>query len=226
MKQMNAGLSQESLKLIACITMLVDHIGAIFFPGIMGLRIIGRISFPLYCFLLVEGAHHTHDPKKYTLRLLFGALLAELPFDLAFSGGVDCSSCSVMVTLFFGYLSILVLRKGRGLLHFAVIGLICLLVEYLRTDYGAVGIAIILLFEVTRGIPRGKLWQLAGLSVLCWSGHAVPFGPFQIPIQLFAVFAILPTCIYTGRKVTRSKAVQWGFYLFYPVHLLILGLLK
>lgn len=226
MKKTGAGLSQEGLKLIACITMLIDHIGAIYFMGVTELRIIGRISFPIYCFLLVEGGKHTRDPKKYGLRLLIGVLLAELPFDLAFSGSLNFDSCSVMVTLLFGYLSIVAWRNGKGALRFAVIGLLCLLAEFLRTDYGAIGIAIILLFDLTREIPYGKLWQTGGLAVLCWSGYSVSVGLLRIPIQFFAVLAMIPISLYNGRKVTHSKAVQWGFYLFYPAHLLILSLLK
>ena len=97
------GLSQESLKLIACITMLLDHIGATLvlrmvqgmpmpndqYRQLVGIyyafRIIGRIAFPIFCFLLVEGAYRTRNPKKYGLRLFIGMLLSEIPFDLAFS---------------------------------------------------------------------------------------------------------------------------------------------
>ena len=80
------GLPQEGLKLIACITMLIDHIGAVFFPSLILLRIIGRLSFPIYCFLLAEGAAHTKHAPRYALRLLLCALISELPYDLAFSG--------------------------------------------------------------------------------------------------------------------------------------------
>ena len=73
------GVSQESLKLIACVTMLIDHIGALFFPYALWLRIIGRISFPIYCFLLAEGVHHTHSPLTYGLRLLLVALIQKYP---------------------------------------------------------------------------------------------------------------------------------------------------
>ena len=226
MKHLKTGISQEGLKLIACLTMLIDHIGAIFFPGMTSLRIIGRISFPIYCFLLVEGVHHTLSPKRYALRLLAGAVLAEIPFDLAFFGRLDFDSCSVMVTLLLGYLGILAWRKGKSLFCLAVIGLLCLLAEFLRTDYAATGIAIILLFEATRERPYGKLWQLAGLTILCWSGYSVSVGLLRIPIQLFAVLAMIPICFYSGKKAIHSKAVQWGFYLFYPVHLLVLHVAK
>ena len=69
------GLSQEGLKLIACVTMLIDHIGAAFVPW-MWLRMVGRIAFPIYCFLLAEGAFYTRNPRRYGARLAVGALLA------------------------------------------------------------------------------------------------------------------------------------------------------
>ena len=93
-----SGISQEGLKLLACITMLIDHIGATLMIRLIQetsandaslvwlyylMRIIGRIAFPIYCFLLVEGAAHTRDPKKYGLRLFVGMLLSEIPFDLS-----------------------------------------------------------------------------------------------------------------------------------------------
>ena len=77
------GLSQEGLKLVACVTMLMDHIGAVLLPQYLFLRYIGRIAFPIYCFLLAEGVHYTNNPKKYCLRLGVGTMLSEIPFDLA-----------------------------------------------------------------------------------------------------------------------------------------------
>ena len=94
-------ISQEGLKLLACLTMLLDHTGAILVAEILRsgaeygflrqlytlLRTIGRISFPIYCYLLTEGVHYTKNPRRYFLRLLIAALLAELPYDLALRGG-------------------------------------------------------------------------------------------------------------------------------------------
>ena len=81
---MKKGLNSFQLKCIAIVTMLIDHIGAIIFPTQMGFRIIGRFSFPIFCFLLVEGFHHTKDVKKYMIRLGIFALISEIPYDLAF----------------------------------------------------------------------------------------------------------------------------------------------
>ena len=83
-KQEIFGLNGFVLKCIAMVCMLIDHTGAVLFPQYRILRIIGRIAFPIYCFLLVEGAMHTRDIRKYELRLLGFALVSEIPFDLAF----------------------------------------------------------------------------------------------------------------------------------------------
>ena len=72
---MKKGLSQEGLKGIAYLTMLLDHVGAILLPEVMWLRVVGRLSFPVFCFLLVEGIHHSKNLKKYQNRLILAALL-------------------------------------------------------------------------------------------------------------------------------------------------------
>lgn len=110
------GISQEELKLIACATMLLDHIGMAFCSGI-GLRIIGRVAFPIYCFLLAEGVHYTRSPKKYFLRLLIGAALAEIPFDLLVFGKLSLAYSSVMVTLLLGFLFAQAAKRVRRMGH-------------------------------------------------------------------------------------------------------------
>ena len=109
-------LMQEDLKLIACITMLIDHFGHAIVPELpvpymaelyYACRIIGRLAFPLYCFLLAEGMQHTRNPKNYILRLGLGILLAELPFDILFEGHLTWAYQSVMVTLTLGAVMLL-----------------------------------------------------------------------------------------------------------------------
>ena len=216
---MKRGLSQEGLKLIACVSMLLDHIGAILLPQVQWLRVIGRMAFPVYCFLLVEGIHRSKNLKKYQDRLILAALLAEVPYDLAVSGGVDFARCSVMVTLLLGFWVVRLIQQRGSLWKRVAIIPLMLLSEILWSDYGSIGILIILLFEVTR---NGNRWLLLlGMVALNWSGASF----HGIPIQLFAVLALIPIWLYDGRKLTRSKWVQWGFYLFYPVHLLVLTLI-
>ena len=211
-------LSQEGLKGIACLTMLLDHIGAILFPQVLWLRVIGRIAFPIYCFLLAEGAHYTKNPTKYAMRLLVGLLLAEIPFDLA-HGNLSFAQQNVMFTLLLGFLAIQVVKHCSGPMRLLAL-LPILAAELLRTDYGAMGVLTVLLFYITREMEERRMLQTVGLLAL---GFSVFTGSF---IQPLAVLAMIPISLYTGEKVSRSSILQWGFYLFYPAHLLVLWLIS
>ena len=225
--------SQEALKIIACLTMLLDHIGAVFMPSAANyglyyaLRIVGRIAFPIYCFLLAEGVAHTKNPVKYGLRLFIGILLAELPFDLAFHGGFSWAGQSVMVTLFLGFLMAMAMEKMERAKLAAVI-IFGFLAELFRTDYGFWGIAMIALFVLTREREDRNVVQAILLAVICWvmNSAKVSIIGIRVPIELFALLALVPIFAYSGRKATHGKAVQTVFYLFYPLHLLALYLLR
>lgn len=212
------GLSQEWLKVIACVTMLMDHIGAAFFPWALWWRIVGRIAFPIYCFLLAEGLARTRDVKRYGIRLAVGAVLAELPFDLLFFGGLTLAHQSVMVTLLIGYGMVLWMRRfPRWKLFFLCI--CAMAAELLCTDYGALGVMIIGLFVLTRDVEHRLLLQTLGLLILNWALN----GYWA---QMFAVAAMVPIALYNGTKSSHSKAIQGIFYLFYPAHMLVLALLQ
>lgn len=221
------GLSQEGLKLIACAAMLLDHIGAVLVPG-DGLRIIGRIAFPIYCFLLSEGIYYTKDPRKYGLRLLVGLLLAEVPFDMLLFGELTWAHSSVMVTLMLGFLYGEAAKRVDKLGHKLLLMLPFMAVaSFLGSDYGAVGVAVIGMFLLTREMPGKRLVQTLGLAVACYVLESYPVwvGSVPVPIEMFAVLAMVPITLYDGRKLTCGKAVQTIFYLFYPVHLAVLLLI-
>lgn len=212
-------LSQEGLKTIACLTMLLDHAGAVFFPQNLWLRIIGRLAFPIYCFLLAEGAHHTKNPGKYALRLLTGLVLAEIPFDLALFGRISFAHQSVMFTLLLAFLAIQAAKHFSGPMRF--LGLIPIIAaELLRTDYGTMGVLTAVLFYITRDMEEKSLLQTLGLLALGISVFTTSF------IQPLAVLAMIPISLYSGKKSTGSRVLQWGFYLFYPVHLAVLWLIS
>ena len=221
--------SQEGLKILACVTMLLDHIGAVLIPVVenytlyYALRIIGRLAFPIYCFLLAEGVAHTKNPVKYGLRLFIGVILAEIPFDLAISGRVDWSSQSVMLTLLLGFGMALVMQKLDRTKLVPVI-IFAFLAELFRTDYGAWGIFMIALFVMTRERKDRNNLQIVGMAILCYFMNSAVIRIFgvRVPIELFAVLALIPVFLYTGKKSTTGKCVQTMFYLFYPVHLLVL----
>ena len=234
-------LSQESLKTIACLTMLLDHIGAVIVPELytenpsqflldayLVLRALGRLAFPIYCFLLAEGAFYTRSRTEYAKRLLLGLVLSEIPFDLLFFGGITFAHQSVMVTLLLGFLYAVAMNyipvQGYRILLLLPFAL---LAELLNADYGGWGVAMIGLFVITREVKEKNWVQALGLAVIAWliGGMTVAVGTVDVPVQVFSVVAMVPIALYDGSKRTNNVWVRRGFYLFYPVHLAILYLL-
>ena len=227
-------LPQEVLKLIACITMLIDHFGASILLELQipqmaqiyyACRIIGRMAFPIYCFLLAEGMRHTRNPLKYILRLGIGILLAELPYDFLFEGGFTWAHQSVMVTLTLGAVMILCMQKtDKKWLKILLVVPFAVLAEICKCDYGAGGIVMIAVFALFDRLPI----QILGLWLVnreLLSTSAVTVFGLVLRIQSLALLALIPISLYNGKKLSHSKTIQWGFYLFYPVHLLILWMI-
>ena len=93
------------LKMLAVISMSIDHTGAVLMPDCIWLRIIGRLAFPIYCFLLVQGFRNTSNIKKYIGRLALFAVVSEIPFNLAFYGTIIAEEFrNVFFTLLLGLL--------------------------------------------------------------------------------------------------------------------------
>lgn len=212
--------SQEVLKIIACITMLIDHIGMIIFPEIIILRVVGRIAFPIFCFLLVEGVYYTKHPIKYGIRLFIGVLLAELPFDLAIYGHWTWEYQSVMVTLLLAYIMIQIMIQIKFIYgKIIVIFPFMLIAELLCTDYGAFGICLIALFMLT----RENQYKIAIQAFFICLLSILFYGCYSI--EPLSIMALLPIALYSSKKITHNKVLQWTFYLFYPVHLTLLVLI-
>ena len=211
------------LKLIAACTMFIDHMGHTLFPTVLWLRCIGRLAFPIFCFLIAEGCVYTRDRRKYALRLLAFALLSEVPFDLMVGGTVWYPySQNVLWTLLAGALVCWAAdwaQRTPDALHLlaataAFAGAFWLL-EVCHTDYGGWGMALILLFHLSRG---NRLIQLAGLAVFCVASVG------GVSIELYALVSLAFIWLYDGRRGYCSRPIQWLCYAFYPVHLLLLWL--
>lgn len=219
---------QEGLKLIACICMLLDHIGAVFLHGYT-LRIIGRLAFPIYCFLIAEGAAHTSNAKKYCLRLFLSALLSELPFDLLFSGSWSWERQNVMFTLLLGCLAAFAMeRMHRSPFQIFAALPFALIAELLHTDYGGNGVILIALFSMAKRTPYESFFRFISLACMSFtmSVRKIPFLGTEVQIGVFAIGAILPILLYSGKKQTGSRTIQTLFYSFYPCHMLLLWLIK
>lgn len=216
-------LNSMHLKLIALITMIIDHTGAIFFSGQDFYRIIGRLAFPIYCFLLVEGFFHTKSREKYAARLFIFALISELPFDYAFFGGLNGSHQNIFFTLFLGLSGIWISESFRyktPLVSIAGFVGAAVLATLLNTDYTILGILYILIFYFARSMPHG----LKELYILLAIGTATSF--LSGSIQMYAIFAVIPIMLYNGKPGLGSRLIQYGFYAAYPVHLMILYLIQ
>ncbi len=204
------GLSSFGLKMIAIFTMTIDHMGFILFPQALWMRGIGRLAFPIFCFALTEGFMHTHDLKRYMRRMLVVGLLAEIPFNLAESGKIfSIEHQNVFFTLLIGLVMLYYCEKVSGTVMKAEIVIVSMFVaEFLHTDYGALGVLLIAIYWFAREHKWYRLLLGGGWNFL-----------FGIPIQDAGVFAILPIALYNGKK---GRSMGYFFYLYYPIHLLIL----
>lgn len=218
-------LNSFQLKWIAIITMVIDHVGAVLFPHHMMFRVIGRIAFPIFCFLLVEGFFYTRDIYRYLMRLGVFAVLSEIPYDLAFHGRVlEVGGQNVFFTLFLGVLLMYLMEKNRNNGSLPVRSMYVLLIMWaasvFRTDYSYRGILLILIYYLLHDrkelkIPVGAAWNIFFYMNIR--------NLARIPVQYFGAFASVPIALYNGE---RGPKIRYFFYLFYPCHLLILYVCK
>ena len=220
-------LSGSALKLIAVISMLIDHTSLVFVQElpfmtapvltVMGqgitfyfvARKIGRLAFPIYCFLISEGFAHTRNRKKYLLRLLAFAVLSEVPFDLMVSGTFfNPASQNVFFTLFLGALAVYLYEHIHDDPTKAPMMLVLVLAaSFVRCDYGVRGIVLILLIYIFR---NQRAVQAAVAYPLLSGGMA-------------ALAAFIPINMYNGKRgFVQSDLLKIFFYLFYPLHMLLL----
>lgn len=224
-------LSGSALKMIAIVTMLIDHTAAVllsiyppaltplFYLGGNGYsayricRDIGRIAFPIFCFLLAEGFLHTRNRRKYGLNLFLFALISELPWNFMFTGSWTYIKQNVFFTLFLGYLGFCALEHFR---HESSKQLLCLLgllfiSVKLNADYGWKGYIFLLIMYLLRN-------ERAAQTVIgsCWLSY-----------EWKACFAFLPINLYNGQRgFIKGKAAKYFFYAFYPLHITILVILR
>lgn len=218
-------LNNFQLKLLAILIMLVDHMGLILFPGQPTFRIIGRVAFPIFCFLLVEGFFHTHNVYLYGLRLAIFAILSQIPFCFAIYGwgNVVFTHWNVFVTLFLGLLFMWGCREIQKRINILPIALGLQLIllfalmhiaQEIHCDYRYMGILLIALFYYVRVRNLGIFSLLLLLAV--W---AYAYGG----TELYAIVAIIPLAMYNGEK---GRSLKYWFYGFYPIHLLLLSFLS
>ena len=223
-----------ALRLIALVSMLMDHIYHAFLPDQLWLHCIGRLAFPIFAFQLATGYCLTHSKRSYALRLALFALLSEVPFDLmAYGTPFYPGHQNVMWTLLLGFLVIHLTEKAlqmnsdrtvRIVIIFFVVFLPATAASALCLDYGYLGIVQIFVFYVLRNKSRVLQTFCILLINLLMGGAGIPVAGIQLPIQGLAVLAMIPILLYNGRQGPKGKAWTRFCYIFYPAHLLILAL--
>ena len=195
--------------------MLIDHLGCTIYPDLLWMRYVGRLAFPIYAFLLAEGFYRTKNVKKYLLRLGIFAIISEIPFDLALKEGmIDMSSQNVYFTLFLGLLMLYLIRWTDSIfLRILTIVAIMVTAQEIHCDYRYPGIWMILSFAALRDLPFFKNLNVIGVNVRL----------FFTKVQVAGALALIPIGLYNGKK---GPSWKYFFYCFYPIHLLVIYLVR
>lgn len=223
------------IKLLAMITMAIDHIGAFLFPEVFFLRIIGRLSFILFAWLLANGAIHTKNSTLYMKRFFLFALISEIPYLLIHKQHNPTSwELNIFFTLFLGLTAIVVLQRFNSIFlkSFLLIGVLLLAERFTSGfSYGAYGVVVILIFylfynnlKVAAMLQALAVFAFFTLPLLL-SGNTLQYfyDRYSIPlIQPVALLSLIVLSFYNGSEGRKAKLI---FYIFYPFHLAIIYLL-
>ena len=241
-------INSFTLHIIAMALMLLDHLQATVLSDYAVLTRLGRLAFPIFAFMIAEGFYHTKNVKKYLLRMLFFALISEIPFNLMVGSSVFYyAHQNVMWTFLLAILSLLIFEKLKEkhiimqiifipstVLIFYLIGMFTLV------DYHGEGILMVMLFYFTRAKKDTPLRQRLVLMLVqvlgmyyinceMLKGLVIPvelFGhTFEIVQQGLALLALPIIWCYSTKQGPYNKAIKYFYYLFYPAHLLVLGLI-
>lgn len=236
------GLTSFALHLLAMALMLIDHLGgAVISTTSDWMTCVGRLAFPIFAFMAVEGFMHTGSRKRYALRMLIFALLSEIPFNLMMGGSFFYPFHQNVLWSFLLCMGLMQLNEkakrtgkwwARILTGIGTVLLGTLAGMLTMVDYNHFGVWMVLMFYFLRG---NRWWhRVLQLVCMCLINNEVGGMAYEWQIlgmdicfskQWLAVAALIPIWLYNGRQGHHSKAFQYACYAFYPVHILILGLI-
>lgn len=225
-------LSGSSLKVIAMVCMVVDHATKMGMagwpwmrtelftvgntsvtPAFIGACVIGRMAFPLFAFLCVEGFRHTRNVRKYMISMLVFAVLSVVPFNLLKGHAwYDLHEMNVLFTLLLGLCGIYCIRYVKGMKAYAGVLLVLAVAYFFHCDYSAYGVALIIVMYL---LKKPEYQSIAILAVLGRSKFTI-----------CGTLASVPMLLYNGKRgFIRGSICKYAFYAFYPLHILLLWLL-
>ena len=202
---------RQFIQCVAALTMLIDHIGAIFFPTVIGFRAIGRLSFPLFAFGIAQGVTYTSDFRKYLIRILIAAVISQLVYLQVF----EVSSLNPLFMLAWGAAALYFWRKEKKVLA----GILLFGSAFVDMSYGWYGVWMIFFFGFY-GIKDS----------LCFYGQVIITVLYGLTkgawVQILSLFAF---SFLDGKwriQALSKKLPRYFFYAFYPLHLLVLWGIK
>ena len=219
-------LSGNTLKIIAALSMLIDHIGYMFFPNVIIFRIIGRLAFPIFAYMIAEGCRYTKNKLRYFLTIFILALLCQCAYFYS-TGDMYLNvllSFSLSIVLIFSFQqSLKALGQGlyiKALLFPLSVMLIYILTLYFKIDYGFLGIMFPLFASVIS--PKDEYSRKANVALFT-------VGLFILSlslggIQYYSLYASLLLLMYSGAR--GKYKMKYFFYVFYPLHLIVLEIIK
>ena len=235
-------ISSFGLHLLAMALMLCDHLWATVVPGNDWLTDIGRLAFPIFAFMTVEGYFHTKKLKKYVGRLLLFAVLSEIPFNLALGSRIFYPIHQNVLWSFLISIGLIHCNervKEKEVWKRVLVGIASVCIGYLGgiitfVDFYNAGIFTVLVFYFFK---NRKWWCYLGQLLCLWYINFEMLGGFSYEVSIFgethfiarqgiALLALIPIWLYKGKQGYHSKMLQYIYYAFYPLHLLILGLIK
>ena len=230
-------MTSFSLKIVALITMFLDHISYPLFGGYSYLNLAGRIAFPIFAFQISEGVIHTKNIKKYMFRLGIFAIVSQIPYQLFHFKFINPNdiSLNVFFTLFLGLISICIYDYIKNVfsniknnkLHLdKIIGIIlaffvAYIAELLHTDYGFWGVIVVFMFYFFKENKLAMIISFIALCIIKYGYRLIVYG-FNIPTFLLGIFTASSIIFISLYKGKQGKKIKYLLYFFYPIHLLLL----
>ncbi|MFA7216582.1 MAG: TraX family protein [Candidatus Paceibacterota bacterium] len=215
-------MNSFQIKVLAVVAMIVDHIGFVFFPQITVLRIIGRLAFPLFAFLVSEGFIKTSNRRRYFFRLTAFAIISHIPYIYMIrAGGGEGTQLNIFFTLSIGLLCLILVDRYKDLyLRTFIVGAVLLVAMLFRFEYGAYGVLLILSSYL---FIKSHIKGLASIFFISIFNVFYRIVYLATHLQIYALGAIPFMYLYNGQKGPDGYR-NW-FYYIYPVHMVVIALL-
>lgn len=215
-------MNRNVLKIIAVISMLIDHIGAYIFPDAYWLRCIGRLAFPIFAFFIAEGMRYTRSRKRYVLTLLVFAIISQIPYGFL----REFYYLNILFTFLIAIFAIFLIENYKKnetlyMIYLLLLGSVLLFVEFLNiVDYGIFGVLLILVFYFVKDKKLSLSLGAACLVLLTLKMMLFAGFTLRSTVQFLSILSLPLLYFYNGNK--GKVNLKWLFYIFYPLHLLVI----